>query len=251
MIDVRSLRFNRVGPGRCIKVIKRFDCVIYKGEFVSLVGPSGCGKSTILALLSGALTPAEGTILFPNGKPKLGVQFQADALFLWRRVWSNLGYALEIDGQGTEARRAHAATLCELVELNPSTFLDRYPSELSGGECRRVSLAMAISASPEFLLIDEATGNLDWLTRRNMQQMLQKLCADRKLTTIAATHDVEEAVWLSDRILVMHNGGRTQEVTIKLSRPRSDATRKNPVFTEYVAKVAAYLSGKTEKETPE
>ncbi len=127
--------------------------------------------------------------------------------------------------------------MCELVELEPSTFLDRYPSELSGGECRRVSLAMAISASPELLLIDEATGNLDWLTRRNMQQMLQKLCAEHKLTTLAVTHDVEEAVWLSDRVIVMRNGRRTGEFTINLPRPRNEATRTNPLFTERVAQV--------------
>lgn len=248
MVHVRSLKFSRVTDGTCIEIIRRFDCVIHRGEFVSLVGPSGCGKSTVVALLSGALTPEGGEIEFPGGKPKLGVQFQADALFAWRRVWSNLGYALEIQGCGKEARRAHAAKLCELVELNPSTFLDRYPSELSGGESRRVSLAMAISANPDLLLIDEGTGNLDWLTRRNMQQMLQRLCQERKLTTLAVTHDVEEAVWLSDRVLVMRKGGETKEFIIDLPRPRNDATRRHSQFSEHIVKVAANLS--SEKRNP-
>ena len=248
VVEVRSLAFSRPTGSVRREIFTDFDCDINAGEFVCLVGPSGCGKSTLVGLLSGALMPAKGIINFPNGKPRLGVQFQADALFPWRHIWSNLGYALEIRGHGKEARRAHAARLCELVELDPITFLDRYPGELSGGECRRVSLAMAISANPDLLLIDEATGNLDWLTRRNMQQMLQKLCAERKLTVLAVTHDVEEAVWLSDRILVMQHGGDTKEFIIDLARPRDEATRKNPAFIEKVAQVAAHLSATQQRE---
>jgi ABC-type nitrate/sulfonate/bicarbonate transport system ATPase subunit len=245
MIKMRSLGFRRTGSKECLEIIKGFNCTIRKGEFVSLVGPSGCGKSTLVALISGALTPTQGTINFPSGIPRLGVQFQTDALFPWRRVWANLGYALEISGHSKEARRAHASRLCDLVDLNPTTFLDRYPAELSGGECRRVSLAMAISANPDFLLVDEATGNLDWMTRRNMQRMLQSICTERKLTTLAVTHDVEEAVWLSDRIIVMRKGGQTEELPIDLPRPRSDVTRMTSIFTESVAKVGAYLSETT------
>ena len=250
MVQVSGLTFNRQKGNISLSIIRDFNAVIRQGEFVSIVGPSGCGKSTVIGLLSGSLAPTSGKVKFSSGKPRLGVQFQTDALFPWRRVWSNLGYPLEIARQSKKARRSHAAMLCELVELDPATFLDRYPSELSGGERRRVSLAMAISASPQFLLIDEATGNLDWLTRRSMQKMLQKLCAERNLTTVAVTHDVEEAVWLSDRVLVMENGGKTEEFSIDIPRFRDASTRENPIFIHTVARIAAHLSESQMREVP-
>lgn len=242
ILELADLSFAREVGGRSLRIVNNFSATIHEGEFVSIVGPSGCGKSTIIGLICSALFPCGGAIRFPNGRPKLGVQFQSDALFPWRQVWSNLGYPQEILRLGKDARRSHAAELCELVKLAPSTFLDRYPAELSGGERRRVSLAMALSANPALLLLDEATSSLDWSTRRAMQEMLQRLCASRRLTTLSVTHDVEEAVWLSDRVLILEGGRCKADYAISLPRPRTQATRVDKEFINAVTSIADLLT---------
>lgn len=246
IVRVRDLSLSRGAGARRHPVLRGLGCEIGSGEFVSLVGKSGSGKSTLIGLIAGLLVPDEGLVEFPAGQPRIGIQFQEDALFPWRRVWSNLGYAVEIAGKSVQERRAHATRLSQMVGLAPEVYLDRYPTELSGGERRRLSLAMAISASPSLLLLDEATGSLDWLTRRQIQEMLQNVCVEQRLATLAVTHDVEEAVWLSHRVLVLNHGIIVRDFQIPIPHPRTEETRSRPEFNGLVEEIAQSLSdGKT------
>ncbi len=196
------------------------------GEFVSIVGPSGCGKSTLLGLVAGLVPLSEGRILVggrPVGgvDPRLGYVFQRDALFPWKTVAQNVGLPLLFRGVDGATARARVAEWIGRIGL---TGFERYhPHQLSGGMRKRVALAMTMAYEPEIILMDEPFGALDVQTRNLMENDLLEIWAQRRRTVVFVTHDLEEAIALSDRVLVMTaSPGRVKAVyRIDLPRPRS------------------------------
>ena len=180
-----------------------------RGEFVALLGRSGSGKTTLLRLLAGLDAADAGTLDVP---PARAVVFQEARLLPWRRVWQNVALGLP----GNARPRAEAA----LREVNLGHRLDAWPLTLSGGEAQRVGLARALVRQPRLLLLDEPLGALDALTRLQMQRLIAELWARHRCATLLVTHDVEEALLLADRVLLLDQGRLTREWTIPLPRPR-------------------------------
>ncbi len=212
------------------------------GEFVCVVGPSGCGKSTLLRVLAGLLPPTRGQVTLrgetldgPNAD--VGVVFQKPNLMPWRTVQHNI--TLPLDVQGVDRKTAHtrAQALIDLVGL--SGFERSRPHELSGGMAQRVAIARALIYDPEILLLDEPFGSLDMLTRERMNLELQRIWQQRRKTVLMVTHDIQEAVFLSDRVLVMsvRPGQITEQVEIDLPHPRSTDVLYDPVFLTYMRRI--------------
>ncbi|MGZ5291415.1 MAG: ABC transporter ATP-binding protein [Actinomycetota bacterium] len=200
-----------------------FDVAV--GEFVCLIGPSGCGKSTILNLLAGLDTPDEGRVLV-DGSPVTGpgpdraVLFQEPALFPWLSVRGNVEYALKLSGLSRAEVRERAAAWLEKVEL--AEFADAQPHELSGGMRQRAALARALACQPSVLLADEPFGSLDAQSREILQQELQSVWSELRNTFVFVTHNVREAAFLADRVVVLsaRPGTPIQEHRIMSPRPR-------------------------------
>ena len=194
-------------------------------EFVCLVGPSGCGKTTLLRIIAGLETPTTGSVTIDGSAvtgpdPKRGMVFQEYSLFPWRRVIDNIAFGLEMKGVSREERRQTAEYYLKMVGL--SRFRDAYPFELSGGMRQRVAIARALANDPDVLLMDEPFGALDAQTRNRMQKELLCLWKKTEKTIVFVTHSVDEAVYLSDRIIVLSpRPGSVQEIiTIPWPRPR-------------------------------
>lgn len=213
--------------------LKNINLSIKEGEFISIIGHSGCGKSTVLNLIAGLLQPTEG-LLFCAGReiagpgPERAVVFQNHSLLPWLTCYENVYLAVERvfgNGSSTEtkaqlAARTHAAI--ELVGLSHST--DKRPNEISGGMKQRVGIARALAMEPKVLLLDEPFGALDALTRANLQDELMKIMAKSGCTAVMVTHDVDEAVLLSDRVVMMTNGPSAtigEILEVNLPRPRA------------------------------
>jgi NitT/TauT family transport system ATP-binding protein len=216
------------------------DLEVGDGEFLTLVGPSGCGKSTVLDLVSGLSTPTAGTVVV-DGKqvtgPGLdrGVVFQQYTLLPWRTALGNIEFALEaLGGLGRGERRERAREYLELVGL--TDFASRYPHELSGGMKQRVAIARSLSYEPEVLLMDEPFGALDAQTRERLQEELLQIWRRTGTTIVFITHDIEEAVFLGQRVAVMSaRPGRIEEVleiVLDRSTPEID-TRSTAQFAQY------------------
>ncbi|MGV0850426.1 ABC transporter ATP-binding protein [Mycolicibacterium phlei] len=192
-------------------------------EFVTVIGPSGCGKSTVMKIVAGLLEPSSGSV-FVSGRavdgpgPDRGCVFQTPGLMPWKTVTANVEMALEFAGVPKRERAGRAEHYIELVGL--SGFARHYPNELSGGMQQRVGIARALAVDPAVLLMDEPFGALDALTRARMQDELLRIWERAKKTVLFITHSVEEAVLLSDRVLVMGNGVIAADVAIDLPRPR-------------------------------
>jgi NitT/TauT family transport system ATP-binding protein len=215
--------------------LKGVDLGIGENEFVALVGTSGCGKSTLLSIAAGLEAQDEGSISIdtePIVAPGLdrGVVFQSYTLLPWLTVLGNVEFALKAAGQPSKAARDIARDHLALVGLDD--FADAYPSELSGGMKQRVAIARALSYRPKMLLMDEPFGALDALTRHHMQELLTRIWEKHRLTVLFITHDVDEAVYLSDRVAVMTNRpGRIKlMVPIDLPRPRGYEMVATPEF---------------------
>ncbi|MET9441915.1 ABC transporter ATP-binding protein [Streptomyces sp. NPDC006610] len=191
-------------------VIENLELDIRPGEFVALLGRSGCGKSTLLRILAGLDREIEGTVLVPRRK---AVAFQAPRLMPWKKVWRNV--LLGLPGRTERAVAARA-----LDEVGLGHRADAWPKTLSGGEAQRASLARALVREPDLLLLDEPFGALDALTRINAQRLVGELWQRRGCAVLLVTHDVEEAVLLADRVLVMDHGVIAHEQHIGLDRPR-------------------------------
>lgn len=211
---------------------------ISEGEFVSIIGHSGCGKSTVLNLIAGLLKPTQGVMLCANREiagpgPDRGVVFQNHSLLPWLTCFDNIYLAVERvfgakEGRSKLKERTHAAL--ELVGLTHAT--DKHPHEISGGMKQRVGIARALAMEPKVLLLDEPFGALDALTRAHLQDELIKIVAATRSTTIMVTHDVDEAVLLSDRIVMMTNGPAAtvgEILSVNLPRPRERLTLANDV----------------------
>lgn len=224
-VDIAQLNKYFPTAAEPLQVLDEINLNIQAGEFVSIVGNSGCGKSTLLRLLVGLDHEFEGSILI-DGKPingtslERGIVFQDHRLFPWLNVEQNVALALEKSDLSKAEKKELIDYHLELVQL--SSFKQAYPSQLSGGMSQRVAIARSLVNRPQILLLDEPFGALDALTRANLQQELQSILASEKITTILVTHDVEEAILLGDRVVVMQpNPGRIKRIVpVDLVRPR-------------------------------
>ena len=220
-----------------VTALAGLDLAVSRGEFVSIVGPSGCGKSTFLNVLLGLVKQDSGILDF-DGKPITGpgqeraMVFQEFGLLPWRTVEGNVELGLELKGVPARERTKRAADLIKLVGLKG--FAQHYPHELSGGMKQRVGLARALATEPEVLLMDEPFAALDAQTRDLMQTELLQIWERTQKTVLFVTHSIEEAAYLSDRVIVMTaRPGRTKDVLrIDLSRPRDYEMRLTPEFNE-------------------
>lgn len=224
MLDIRDLR--KTYAGATAPALDGLDLTVRAGEFVSMIGPSGCGKTTALRIVAGLLEPSGGTVLV-EGRPGLApsrdkaIVFQLFNLFPWRTAADNVAYGLQIQGVSKRERRLTARKYLEMVGLEHRS--DHYPAQLSGGECQRVGLARALAIKPKLLLMDEPFGSLDALTREHLQVMLQHICTEQELTVLFVTHSLDEAIFLSDRMIIMGGAGKViAERPVALKRPRYD-----------------------------
>ena len=225
MLRIEDL--DKTFAGRSEAVVEHFGLDVKRGEFVTLIGPSGCGKTTVLRMVAGLLQPSNGRI-FVDGKPSFGpsrdkaVVFQHFNLLPWRTALANVAYGLEI--QGVPKARRNDAARKHLASVGLDTHADHYPGQMSGGQRQRVGIARALAIAPKLLLMDEPFGSLDAITREHLQGQLQRLCAERDLTVLFVTHSIDEAIYLSDRIVVMgvKPGRMIAEFPVALRKPRAD-----------------------------
>ena len=199
-------------------VVKSVNLAFNKGEFVTLLGPSGCGKTTILRMVAGFERPTSGRILveghdispLPPNQRKVGMVFQAYALFPNMNVEDNVGFGLKINGMPTEERKARVAEMLNLIGLPAATYGKRFPFEMSGGQQQRVALARALAPKPRMLLLDEPLSALDAKIRVSLRQEIRTIQRELGITTMFVTHDQEEALSISDRIVVLSAGNVEQ-----------------------------------------
>ncbi|WP_067725599.1 ATP-binding cassette domain-containing protein [Oceanobacillus damuensis] len=213
------------------QVLKGLDLSIEKGEFVAIVGKSGCGKSTLLRLIAGLESNDEGSI-YMNGEPLdhlnkyARIMFQDGRLLPWKRVIDNVCLGIP------DTARVKATDALRQVGLDER--MNDWPSKLSGGQKQRVALARALVHNPSLLLLDEPLGALDALTRIEMQDLIESLWKEKKFTSILVTHDVEEAVAIADRVILIEDGVISVNQPIRLPRPRQ---RTHPAFSMYVEEI--------------
>jgi NitT/TauT family transport system ATP-binding protein len=238
--------FERTGAA-ALTVVDRATFDVEQGQFVALVGPSGCGKTTVLRCMAGLQTPSGGRITI-GGRPLAGVDrrvamvFQSDSLFPWRTVLANVAFGLEVRRYARAETTGIVQDLVDLVGL--SGFEHAYPHQLSGGMRQRVNLARALAVDPEVLLMDEPFSALDMLTRESMQVELQRIWLRRQKTVLFVTHQIEEAVFLADRVMLMSRrpGTVRANVAVPLKRPRDGRDRHTPEFHAIIDGLAEALS---------
>lgn len=224
-IKVENIEKKFIGKSKVTHTLSDINLEFKKGEFICLLGPSGCGKSTLLNIVAGLETPTTGTVYLNDSKIKgvgvdRAVMFQESALFPWLKVIENVEFGMKVAGIPKLERREKAMEYLKMVHL--TKFKDSYVHELSGGMRQRVALARALTLDSEVLLMDEPFSALDSQTKSILQTELQKIWWETKKTIIFVTHNVEEAVFLADRIIVMSaNPGKVKkEFKIELARPR-------------------------------
>ena len=244
-----SKAFN-LGSSNQVDALTDINLSIASGEFVSLIGPSGCGKSTLLRLIANLIEPTSGNLVV-NGKSAkqarldqdYGMAFQQSGLFEWRTVAKNIELPLELKGWDKAKRHERALEMLELVKL--SDFAHHYPWQLSGGMQQRVAIARALAVHPSLLLMDEPFGALDEMTREHMQSELLSICRASGTTVVFVTHSIPEAVYLSNRVVVMspRPGRVTEIVDVSIEGERNDATRDNSAFFKGITAVREALRG--------
>jgi NitT/TauT family transport system ATP-binding protein len=252
-----TLAVDAVGAGKIfatkegeVTALTGVDLRVAAGEFVSLIGPSGCGKSTLLRLIADLDTATSGTLQI-FGKPAAraradqdyGMAFQQAGLLPWRTVGANIALPLEVHGVGKAERTARVAELTELVGL--TEFVDRYPDQLSGGMQQRVAIARALASRPKLLLMDEPFGALDEMTREYLQGELTRIAAETGAAVVFVTHSIPEAVFLSDRVVVMspRPGRITDVIETRFEGPRDEALRESAEYFQRVTAVREALHG--------
>ncbi len=252
MIAERARRASSVGIGGVSKSYVRNGCLmpavddvsleLAPGEFCSIVGPSGCGKSTLLMMIAGLYLPTSGSISVDGARvtrplDSVGMVFQRDVLLEWRTVLDNVLLPIEVKRHPKQSYREKALELLELVGLR--AFADCYPEQLSGGMRQRVAICRALIHDPPLLLMDEPFGALDALTREKLNLDLMRLTAETRQTVVFVTHSIDEAVLMSDRIVVMTaSPGRIfHTLQVAFNGPRSIDTRAEPRYVEQVKEV--------------
>jgi NitT/TauT family transport system ATP-binding protein len=233
-----------------VVAVEDVDLRVGRGEFVSLIGPSGCGKSTLLRVIADLLAPTTGTVTV-NGKTArqarldqdYGIAFQQAGLLDWRTVTANVELPLELHGVDRDKRRARAMELLEMVGLRD--FAGHRPQQLSGGMQQRVAIARSLAEQPALLLMDEPFGALDEMTREHMQSELTRIAGETSAAVVFVTHSIPEAVFLSDRVVVMSaRPGRIAEIIDVELGERTDDTREAPEFYAAITQVREALRGR-------
>jgi NitT/TauT family transport system ATP-binding protein len=238
--------FNQGRPDEVV-ALSDVGLTVGDGEFVSLIGPSGCGKSTLLRLIADLIPPSTGTVTVagqPAGRARkeqaYGIAFQQAGLFEWRTVRRNVELPLELRGTAKAERRARAEEMLALVGL--ADFAGHYPAQLSGGMQQRVAIARALAVQPPLLLMDEPFGALDEMTRERLQSELLRICAATRTSTVFVTHSISEAVFLSDRVVVMSARPGRITASIEVALPARDETvRQSSSYFDFVTSVRQAL----------
>ena len=242
-LTIRNLSKTYFDPyaGTHVTAVHDVSLEVKEGEFVSIVGPSGCGKTTILNMIAGFIPITGGEILI-DGRPvkgpgpDRGVVFQSFALFPWRTVLENVAFGPKMRGIGRTERERIAHEYLALAKLSDAA--GRYPNELSGGMQQRVGVVRALANEPDVLLMDEPFASVDAHTRMTLQEELTRIWHDRRPTVIFITHDVREAVFLANRVVVLSEGRVLEEIRVDLPRPRSwDALHEDEQFKEVTGRV--------------
>jgi NitT/TauT family transport system ATP-binding protein len=245
-LEAQGISMVFTARGRRVPALHDVDLRVEPGQFVSIVGPSGCGKTTFLRMAAGLITPTAGRILLDarviqRPGPDRGFVFQTDGLLPWRTIIDNVGFGLQIQGKSRSARDATAQRLMDLVGL--TGFEQNYPSELSGGMRQRANLARALAIDPEILLMDEPFAALDAQTREFMQSELLRIWAEHRKTVLFITHQIDEAIYLSDEVVVLSGRpGMVREVLpVPFPRPRELTVKRAPEFTAMIDHIWALL----------
>lgn len=250
-IEIKDLGVTfQDNSGNDVQALTGVNLNIYKGEFVSILGPSGCGKTTLLRSVADLQEPTEGTVRIAGMTPKeirmqqkFGFVFQQPVLFDWRTVKKNIELPLEIMYYSKEERSQRADEMLEMVGLK--NFANHFPKQLSGGMQQRVNIARAFGLRPEILLMDEPFSALDEFTKEKLHEDLLQIWRQTNKTVLFVTHNIQEAVFLSDRVCVLspHPGRLSAVVEIDLPRPRTLEMKETQRFNELVTKVRNSFEG--------
>ncbi|PTQ70457.1 ABC transporter ATP-binding protein [Pseudomonas sp. GV071] len=254
-IDVERLTI-RLGEGaQAFEAVQALDFSIAAGEFVCILGPSGCGKSTLLGALAGHLQPSAGVLrvdgeVVAGPSPARGMVFQHHTLLPWRSVLDNVAFGLKMQGLNKLARRQQAREFLGLVGLQD--FASRWPNQLSGGMQQRAEIARVLINRPRLLLMDEPFGALDAQTRGRMQELLLEIWGRIRTTVVFVTHDIDEALFLADRILVMspRPGRFIEDLHLDFPRPRRAELLTSPAFTHLKRHCLELLRHEEGRELP-
>ncbi len=242
-LDIKNVKFVYHTKANETLALTKLNLDIEKNEFVSIVGPSGCGKTTILSLIAGLLKPTEGEILLENKKidkisSNVGYMFQRDNLFDWINNTNNITLGLKIQKKLTPEAKNYAINLANKYGLGK--FLNHYPRELSGGMRQRIALIRTLATRPKILLLDEPFSALDYQTRLSVQNDVYDIIKSEEKSAILVTHDIAEAICMSDRIIVLTKSPGKVKTNIRLDFPKELTPferRKTPVFHEYFNQV--------------
>jgi NitT/TauT family transport system ATP-binding protein len=242
ILVVNDIVKNFATPDGAMMAVDHVSLTVNPGEFLGVIGPSGCGKSTLFNIIGGLIDGYDGTVTVAGERvrgphPSIGMIFQEESTFPWRNVIDNVAFPLEIAGMAKAERYERARHFVALVGLDG--FERRYPAELSGGMRQRVSMARTLAAEPKIMLMDEPFASLDEQTRLLLGDKVLQIQQQLKQTTLLITHNITEAVQLSDRILVMtyRPGKLKRMVDIKLPRPRTSEIVSSEAFGRYVAQI--------------
>lgn len=240
ILEVKNISKKYQSKEGEILALKDVNFRVKKGEFVSIIGPSGCGKSTLLSIIAGLEKKTTGEIYIEGKKvenlsPEIGYMLQKDCLLEWRTVFSNTMFGLEVEGIKDTKNKEYVEELLKKYHLYE--FKDKYPSELSGGMRQRVALIRTLAVKPKILLLDEAFSALDYQTRIMVTNDIYQILRKENITVIMVTHDISEAISMSDRVLVLSNRpGRIKDVhkiTFEQENRTPLNTRENPKFSSY------------------
>lgn len=235
LLELRNVSLTYQTINDEILAVEDLSFCCREGEFISIIGPSGCGKTTVLSLIAGLIKPTKGDILFEGAKQNkpvnLGYMLQKDHLFPWRTIEKNVFLPLEIKGKVSKESKEYAYTLLEKYKL--IDFRKKYPSQLSGGMRQRVALIRTLVSNPKILLLDEPFSALDYQTRIAVCDDVYNIIKEEKKTTILVTHDISEAISMSDRIIVLTNRPAKVKSIIKPNLDEDTPLRKreNPRFS--------------------
>ncbi len=240
LLEVQNLNKKYQSSQNEILALQDVNFYVNDGEFFSIIGPSGCGKSTLLSIIAGLEDKSSGEILIQGQKvndisSKIGYMLQKDCLLEWRTILSNILFGLEIKGKINNETKSYAENL--LKKYNLYEFKDKYPSELSGGMRQRVALIRTLAIKPKILLLDEAFSALDYQTRIMVTNDIYHILKEENITTIMVTHDISEAISMSDKVLVLTKRPGTVKKIHDIQFDIKDRSpincRQNPEFTKY------------------
>ncbi len=234
LLEIKNLSKIYHSKDKELYALKNINFEVKENEFISIVGPSGCGKSTILSIISNMISKTEGKINFSISKPKIGYMLQSDSLFPWRTVLDNACLGLEIKKELNKKTKNEVITLLKKYGLGD--FIYSYPNSLSGGLKQRVALIRTLALKPDILLLDEPFSALDYQTRLTLSDDLKNIITNEKKTTIMVTHDIGEAISMSDKVIILSKRPGTIKKVINIDIDKKESPteiRKDKSFSEY------------------